>query len=620
VPRRKADPLQEYQRKRDFGQTPEPAEGPARAPDKDLVFVIQKHDATRLHYDVRLEFHGAMVSWAVPRGPSYNPADKRMAAHVEDHPISYNTFEGAIPKGNYGAGEVIVWDRGTYTPDEDGQTSWGNRDEADRRMEEAYRKGKISVFFRGEKLKGSWTFIRTSRLGGKDKNKDWLMIKHRDEYADPGRDVTAEDWSVQSGLTLADLKKGKLPPPLPVAREEASGDGAAPAPGAKQAPFPAAKLRPMFARTAERPFTKPGWLFEPKLDGIRVLVYVRDRRVQMLSRNLNDLTRQYPVLESDIARQAAARELVLDGEIVALDENGRPSFQRLQQRMNLTREAEILEMEKKIPVGIVLFDVLYRDGWDLTRVPLNIRKSLLWQAVDQSPRVGIVETYEDGVELYNLVSPLGFEGVVGKRADSIYEPGTRSANWLKIKAFKSAEFVIAGYTRGQGNRSNTLGSLVLAYHDDEGRLVWAGNAGSGFDDRDGAKDITAMKRRLDEIARDTMPLDVTPDFSRVSQPWARGRGKQEIVWVEPRYVAEIKYAEWTEGGNLRAPVFLRLRPDVDPGSVTRQEDRLIVPAEIPTAKTPPVRRPGGHGGGPAQDPLVAEVLAQINNDREKLTL
>jgi bifunctional non-homologous end joining protein LigD len=447
------------------------------------------------------------------------------------------------------------------------------------------------------------------------------MIKHRDEYADPGRDVTAEGRSVQSGLSIADLKKGKLPPPLPaVSTDGAATADEAPAEGARRASFPQPKLRPMFARTAERPFTKPGWIFEPKLDGIRVLVYVRDRKVQMLSRNLNDLTRQYPVLESDIGRQAAARELVLDGEIVALDESGRPSFQRLQQRMNLQREAEILEMEKKVPVGIVLFDILYRDGWDLTRVPLNIRKSLLWQAVDQSPRVGIVETYEDGVELYNLVSPLGFEGVVGKRADSIYEPGTRSANWLKIKAFKSAEFVIAGYTKGQGNRHNSLGSLVLAYHNDDGQLVWAGNAGSGFDDRAGEKDITSIKRRLDEIRRDTMPFDEAPDFSRVSQPWARGRGKQEIVWVEPNLVAEIKYAEWTEGGNLRAPVFLRLRPDVDPATVTRREDRLIVPAEIPAASTPASRLPVGHGAGPAADPVVSELLAQLNNDREKLTL
>ncbi|MEX2238788.1 MAG: non-homologous end-joining DNA ligase [Dehalococcoidia bacterium] len=629
---RKADPLKEYQSKRNFERTPEPAKGPPKAGGKDLVFVIQKHDATRLHYDVRLEFHEAMVSWAVPKGPSYNPADKRMAVHVEDHPISYNTFEGVIPGGNYGAGEVIVWDAGTHSPDEDGETSWGNRAEADRRMEEGYRRGKISVFFRGQKLKGSWTLVRTGRQGGKDKNKDWLMIKHRDEYADPNREVTLEDWSVQSGLTLADIKAGKVPPPYSPAASAGNGRAGAgreegPAPGAKRAPFPAPKLRPMLAQTSATPFNKEGWLHEPKLDGIRVLVYVRGGTAQMFSRNLNELTRQYPLLASEIPKRAQG-EVVLDGEIVALDENGRPSFQRLQQRMNLSRAADIERMEKEIPVGIVLFDIVHRDGWDLSRVPLNIRRSLLWQAVDQSGRVGISEASDDGIALYNLVAPLGFEGVVAKRKDSLYEFGARSSYWLKIKAFKSAEMVIVGYTEGQGNRYNSLGSLLLGYYDDEGRLTWAGNAGSGFDDRAGDKDLTAMKKRLDAIEVDKAPLDVKPDFSRNRQPWNRGKGKEKIHWVEPRYVAEIKYAEWTEGGNLRAPVFLRLRPDIDPKDVRRGEDRLIVPAAAPEsavgtrlASSSPSHSSALTGSaGSRSNPDIEEVLVQLESTKQSTTL
>ncbi|MPZ24193.1 MAG: ATP-dependent DNA ligase, partial [Dehalococcoidia bacterium] len=428
MPTEPVPPLHEYQRKRDFTRTPEPAEGPGDGGGRDLVFVVQKHEATRLHYDVRLEFHGAMVSWAVPKGPSYNPAEKRLAAHVEDHPISYNSFEGVIPRGNYGAGEVIVWDRGTYSPDEDGRTSWGDRAEADRRMEEGYRAGKISIFFRGEKLRGSWTLVRTGGRGSEQK-KQWLMIKHRDEYADPGRNLALEARSVVSGLSIDDIRAGRVPS----AREREAGP---PAPGARPAEFPAPRLKPMMAESADQPFSRPGWLFEPKLDGIRVLAYIRGGSASFMTRNLNDVTRQYPALAEEVARLATG-DVVLDGEIVALDEAGIPSFQLLQQRMNLTRPADIADAERRIPVGLFFFDILHKDGWDLAKVRLSDRRPVLGRAIDQSPRVAIVEGSEDGPALYEAVIPLGFEGVVAKRLDSTYECGARSRNWLKIKAFKS---------------------------------------------------------------------------------------------------------------------------------------------------------------------------------------
>ena len=298
--------LKNYKQKRDFSRTGEPAPTATGQSGGSLRFVVQKHAARRLHYDLRLEFDGVLKSWPVPKGPSLDPQEKRLAVMVEDHPLDYVSYEGVIAHGNYGAGEMIVWDAGAYSPDEGGRLSFGNRDEADQRMRQGLEAGKLSFVLRGRKLKGSWTLVRTARSP-----KEWLLIKHRDEYADAERDILEEDRSIQSGLTIADLKDGRMPDPA-LASGKGLGNIGTPA------PFPK-KLRPMLARLIAEPFSHPDWLFEPKLDGFRALAFLRDGDVTLLSRNSTDLTGYYPAVVEELAAQPEA-EMVLDGEVVALDE------------------------------------------------------------------------------------------------------------------------------------------------------------------------------------------------------------------------------------------------------------------------------------------------------------
>ena len=314
--------LEKYREKRDFSRTPEPGPERRRSQETALSFVIQKHSATRLHYDLRLEFDGVLKSWAVPKGPSLNPEDKRLAMLVEDHPLDYASFEGIIPKGEYGAGQVIVWDRGTYWPDEDDESP-KDRADAEEQMRRGLEKGKVSVFLRGSKLKGSWALVKIAR--GKN---EWLLIKHKDEFAE-SRDVTAEDRSVISGLTIEDLKAGRLPDPTK--KGLAVSTRPRDLPRAREAPFPRS-LAPMLPSLTEGPFDHPSWLFEPKLDGVRAMALVNDGNVKLLSRRGLDSTLQFPLLAQEIARQPEP-QLVLDGEIVAFDDAGRPSFQVIQGRL-----------------------------------------------------------------------------------------------------------------------------------------------------------------------------------------------------------------------------------------------------------------------------------------------
>ena len=319
--------LEKYRKKRDFERTPEPAPAEERPDEGALIFVVQKHAATRLHYDFRLEFDGVLKSWPVPKGPSLNPEDKRMAVMVEDHPLDYATFEGVIPKGEYGAGQVIVWDIGTYSPDEGGKLSFGDREEANQRMIEELAKGKLSILLRGHKLKGSWTLVKTAR--GEN---EWLLIKHRDRFVDTERDILEADASVLSGLTIKDLKAGHLPDR---GRRPAAVLAPGSLPGAKKAAFPES-VQTMQATLADRPFSAPDWLFEPKLDGVRAVALINRGAMKLVSRRGLDATHQYPALAKELASQPEP-QLVLDGEIVAMDEKGVPSFQRLQQRLNLAR-------------------------------------------------------------------------------------------------------------------------------------------------------------------------------------------------------------------------------------------------------------------------------------------
>ena len=464
--------LREYEKKRDFRRTREPGPETARSLKGSLRFVIQKHAASRLHYDFRLELDGVLKSWAVPKGPSLNPQDKRLAAFVEDHPLDYGTFEGVIGHGNYGAGQVIVWDAGYYSPDEGAQLSFGNREEAEERMRRDLEKGKLSFTLRGKKLKGSWTLVRTTRSP-----KDWLLIKHKDRYVDTERDVLKEDRSVQSGLTLEDLKSGRLPDPAKMGTDWLSEMERIVSTGA-EIPYPK-RLRPMMAGSADNAFSHPDWLFEPKLDGYRVLAFLKGEQVTLLSRNGLDLTSRLPEVVSDLKAQEHD-EMVLDGEVAALNEDGLPDFGLIQQVMGFDKGAVDRPIGKANMVYYP-FDLLYLDGVDFRRAPLIDRKNLLSHVIAPSEHISLVEYVEgDGASFYHAVVGLGLEGIIAKRRSSTYEPGTRSNAWLKIKHVKSQELVVGGYTRGAGARSTSFGALLVGYYEG-GELRYAGRVGTGYD-------------------------------------------------------------------------------------------------------------------------------------------
>ncbi len=570
--------LETYKKKRDFSRTPEPAPGAAPAGFGALRFVVQKHSARGLHYDFRLELDGVLKSWAVPKGPSLDPAEKRLAVLVEDHPLDYAPFEGVIARGNYGAGEVIVWDAGVYSPDEGGKLSFDNREEAQERMRGEIEAGKLSFTLRGRKLRGSWTLVKTSRSP-----KDWLLIKHKDRHVDTEQDVLDEEASVQSGLTLADLKAGRLPsaPGALERRLESAG---------KQAAFPK-KLKPMLARLIEDPFSDPAWLFEPKLDGFRALAFLHEGRCKLKSRNGNDLTDNYPEVVAELEAQPQA-SLLLDGEMVALDEQARPDFGLMQQTVG--DPGRIERPDRTANVVYYPFDLLYANGVDVKNLPLTERKALLAQAVVPGDRVQPVEyVAQGGVQLYNAASQVGFEGIVAKRGDSRYEPGIRSRSWLKVKRVNEQEFVVGGYTAGSGARASTFGSLLVGYYDDTG-LRLAGKVGTGLDD--------AMLKQMLDLMRD-LEVDDSPF---VDDPDV----VEEIHWVRPRLVVRVKFAQWTHEDRLRAPVFTGVDPDRDAREVRREIPDL--PVSVGPAEQEPQPSP--------KQTDTAEVLAQLDTDRKDLIL
>ncbi|MBF6599460.1 MAG: non-homologous end-joining DNA ligase [Dehalococcoidia bacterium] len=582
------DALLKYRQKRDFERTPEPSSG-AAADAVDLTFVVQQHRATRMHWDFRLEVDGVLASWAVPKGPSLDTRMKRMAAHVEDHPFDYGGFEGVIPEGNYGAGEVIVWDNGTYTPDEGGEYSWGDKAEGNRRMGEGIAAGKLSFTLRGKKLHGSWTLVR---MGGarKSDGKAWLLIKHRDAEAST-RDVLEEDRSVISGLSIRDLQEGRMP--------RVGADGAAPHPDAREAPFPDAKmLRPMLPTLVAEPFSRAGWIFEPKLDGVRTLAFVRDGKVELRSRRGNVVTVQYPEAVDAMKRQRV-ESAVFDGEICALDEDGAPDFQILQARINLSRPAEVARAASETPAIFFVFDLLYLNGFDLTGVPCVERKALLRQMLATDDRVRYVDHVEDdGKTLYASAVDLGFEGSVGKRGTSTYEAGVRSQAWLKAKDTNEQEFVIGGYTEGEGARRKTFGGvLVGCYAGDDLRFV--ASVGSGFTDRT----LDALAARLQNLRTDRSPFSNPPTV--IGGRWSGGKSAR-CLWVKPELVARVRFSQWTRDDNLRAPVFKGLRDDIEPRTVSREP---VAPQAVDVIADEPAR---ARDSGSALAAIVASVVEQLD--------
>ena len=533
--------LSEYAAKRAFDLTPEP-EAAIEARSGPLLFVVQQHAATRLHYDLRLECDGVLKSWAVPKGMSLDPADKRLAMQTEDHPYAYASFEGVIPPKQYGAGEVIVWDCGVYSPDEP-RTAFDDRAAAEAEVRAGLARGKLSFQLRGGKLKGSFALVKTKGEG------QWLVIKHKDRFVTTGGGA-AKDRSILSGASVEDLKK------VPAHR----------IPAARLVPTGALeamprKVAPMLAEVGERPFNRAEWMWEPKLDGYRVIAFIDAQGVTLRSRNGLDLSPQFPQLVQELGQQGPAG-MVVDGEIVVLDDSGRPSFNALRNRAQLKGAREIAAAELANPAVFFAFDLLHFAGVDVRKAVYSDRRRYLAQCLMPSPRVQLVHAADDGVALHEAAMASGFEGVVGKRKDSRYESGKRSASWLKVKPTASADFVIGGYTKGKGSRA-PLGSILVGYWD-KGRLRYASHVGSGFDD--GALD--ALKKRLVPLAAKANPFDEEPERNGPT------------TWVEPKVVAEVSFHSWTADDRLRAPVFLRLRDDVDARRVQRARSVAPVANDI----------------------------------------
>ena len=544
------DSLSTYRAKRSPDRSPEPVGTVSAIPGR--LFVVHKHAARQLHFDLRLEMDGVLRSWAVPRGPSYDTNDKRLAVKVEDHPLEYGDFEGIIPQGNYGAGGVIVWDRGEWVPLED----W----------REGLEKGKLLFELKGYKLHGKWTLVKI-----KKSERDWLLIKERDAWVKSPGDQFPEQ-SVLSGLTVEEVKAGLTSRTrLRAAVEEA---------GAVRSRVDPASVQAMLAEPADDAFTRDGWLFELKLDGYRLIAGKSGGEALLLTRNGNDYTDVFP----EIARAIKAlpvEECILDGEVVVLDAQGRPSFARLQQRGRLTSPSDIRRAAVELPATFYAFDLLAFEDFDLRSLPLVRRKALLEEAI---PKLGPVRLLDhiarDGEAFLAQVAAIGLEGIIAKKADAPYRGG-RSGQWLKIKTERTGDFVIVGFTEPRGSR-NHLGALQLADVVDD-TLVYAGRVGTGF----GEELLAELGALLRPIVRREPPCQ-GPVINGLTS--AEVPDTKTTTWVEPMHVCEVRFREWTPDGLLRHAAFVRLRTDKPPHDCLRQSPSIEEPAtaaEPPAAPRPP---------------------------------
>jgi bifunctional non-homologous end joining protein LigD len=531
--------LSTYAKKRDFAQTPEPsgASGTRKASrGKAPRFVVQMHRATRLHWDFRLEADGVLKSWAVPKGPSLDPGEKRLAMQVEDHPLDYRDFEGVIPAGNYGAGEVIVWDRGTYRLLEGTSAS------------EQIAKGALKFELSGQKLRGGFALVHIKKPRDGEANA-WLLIKERDPESDPDWKIGDHAQSVKSGQTLADIAKDPGAPHWSSDRP-ASSAATERRPPRKLAP-PPTDVAPMLATPLGEPFDDPEWLFELKWDGYRALVRIdREGKLSVTSRNGNDFLAKFPEL-AELSESFSERPVIVDGELVVLDEQGRSSFQGLQERLDRYGRRG----EGKRPITFVAFDLLYGNGRDVRGEPLEVRKAALESLLTgRGPVMFSKHVAGDGTKLFAFAREHGLEGVVAKRRTSVYQT-RRSREWLKIKVHARQEFVVGGWTEARGSRKH-FGALLLGVYRD-GELQYAGSVGTGFDERK----LASIAAKLAPLSRETSPFTSAPKTDTPAH------------WVSPELVAEIAFGEWTRDGLLRQPVFLGLRGDKDPRTVTRERPK-----------------------------------------------
>ena len=575
--------LTEYKRKRDFKKTSEPAGKPAPKKVKGASrFVIQKHAARRLHYDFRLEMEGVLKSWALPKGLPWKRGEKHLAVEVEDHPIEYEDFEGGIPEGQYGGGTVMVWDRGTYYV-------YGEQ------PLKSLREGKLHLLLDGKKAKGEWTLVR---IRGRDGEKNqWLILKTGDDVKPISSKL--DDKSVKTGRTMKEIadardaewqsgraedqsptsqfkarireaikKKRVIPSEIEEPRRKTSSvtsrDPSTSLRSARDdrlAKPPSAKPRfvdPMKAKLVEKPPATGDWIYELKFDGIHLIAIKDHEKVSLLSRNQNDLSARFSEIV-DAIKNLPANECVLDGEVVALDEEGRSSFQLLQAR----------EMEgRKSPIYFYAFDLLQLDGKNLVSLPLEARKNVLEKLCAGADDPQIRYSGAIGGEANQLLKEVqhrGLEGIIGKLRDSVYEAGRRSGAWIKLKCVNEQEFVIGGYTPPQGGRKH-FGALLVGYYKDRD-LVFAGKVGTGFT----TKSLAALHKKFRAEERAECPFVDLP--SKQNGQWVLGitpSMMKKIHWINPKFVAEIKFAEWTRDGKLRAPVFMGLREDKKPGEVIRE--------------------------------------------------
>jgi bifunctional non-homologous end joining protein LigD len=632
--------LEEYKRKRRFEETPEP---PPKVEKKSgHRFVVQKHEATRLHYDFRLELDGVLKSWAVPKGPSLDPADKRLAMQVEDHPVSYFDFEGNIPEGNYGAGSVMVWDVGTWQPlspvPVDGKYVPGTDAEA----REMLAKGDLKFRLDGKRLKGDFALVKMRSRRPGSKGTEWLMIKKHDDHVVEGYDANDIDESALSGKSMDEIagdegarkwkssrpaSRGKLKAAWladavakldqkkKLQKSQNGRKSADPAEGAEKTkkittedteehresatktptlrqaqgrlsrksgekrgtqaekaasaeedcsgspvkrPMPTT-IHPMLAESIEEPFDGKDWLFEIKWDGYRAVTFIENGKARFVSRNQNDLTPRYPELR-DLPKFVKAKTAILDGEVVALDTAGRSSFSLMQQRTGFRSSTKRATPNPDVPILYYAFDLIYLDGYDWRRVPLEERKGKLASIATTGDSLRYSDHYaEQGKALFDIAKEKGLEGILAKRRASCYAE-RRSHDWLKIKIRHEIECVIGGYTEPEGTRAH-FGSLVLGLYDDKQQLIHVGQVGSGFDHKGLASISSELKKR--ETKKNPFHGEV--------------EALRKTYWVKPELVAQIEYTEWTHGTSdgtgpkLRAPVFLGLRDDKDPKECTLEQ-------------------------------------------------
>jgi len=608
--------LEEYKRKRRFSETPEPP--PKLDKGKGHRFVVQRHHATRLHYDFRLEMEGVLKSWAVPKGPSLDPADKRLAMEVEDHPVSYFDFEGIIPEGNYGAGTVMVWDVGTWEPlspeTKDGKYVAGTDAEASAML----KKGDLKFRLHGKKLNGDFALIHIKSRRPGSKGNEWLLIKKHDQFVVPGFDAEQLDKSVLTKRTMAQIagdegsaewqsskkasrggsakaswladtlakvdkkKRAKLTAEhsetaekknsKSVQKKNSGSDTRTSAgrkpkndvissalsavndlQGAAKRAMPS-KITPMLASLCEKPFDDPNWLFEIKWDGYRAVAFLEDGDVRLVSRNHNDLTARFSELRA-LSKSVKAKNAILDGEVVVLDDQGRPSFSLMQQRTGLRSHGRQTTPRGDLPILYFVFDLIYLDGYDLRKVKLDERKRMLREIVTDSEMVRYSDHFVgSGNALFGVAKQKGLEGIIAKKANSCYEE-RRSREWQKIKITQTVDCVIGGYTDPEGSRQY-FGSLMLGLYNEKKQLIHVGNAGTGFNHAL-LKEMSAVLKGIDAS----------------SSPFTGPTEPKKAHWVKPARVAEVKFTEWThetkEGGvKLRAPVFMSLREDKNPEDCT----------------------------------------------------